>query len=164
MMSRVARLILLAMLVTGYAAAQQSSPAAGGKAGGADGPQLAGDIERVSDVQGADCGPYLAKVLETVRTNWLPLVPSEAKAPELKSGKGAVEFTIMPDGQVSGVKIISPSGDTAMDQAASEAIQKSQPFATLPSELHVPSLTLRFHFAYNPKRGDLPENTTKPRN
>jgi TonB family protein len=159
-MSKVLWSVLLAMLMVAVAIAQQSGSNA--QSGDEEGAQFQGDIERVTDVQGADCEPYLAKVLQALRSNWVPLIPPEAKAPEMKSGKGSVEFTIMPDGKVTGVKTVSSTGDTAMDQAASGAITASQPFAPLPAEFHTPSLTLRFRFYYNPKHGDATEGATKP--
>jgi TonB family protein len=161
-MSRIVWLVVFAVQMILMAAAQQSTQASDPKTGDDQSLQLQGNIERATEVQGADCGPYLAKVLQSIRTNWPPLVPPEAKAPELKPGKGVIEFTIMPDGRVTGVKTVSGTGDAAMDHATSEAITMSQPFAPLPPEFHVPALTLRFRFSYNPSKDTAPEDTKKP--
>ena len=48
-----------------------------------------------------------------------------------------------------------PSGDVALDRAAWGGITASAPFAPLPSEFHGPYLALRFHFYYNPAKGDM---------
>lgn len=160
-MSLIARFVFLTVLLGVATTAQQPLQSADAKAGDARSSQYLGSIERVSDVQDANCGPYLAKVIQTIRSHWLHVIPADAKAPEMKSAMGAVEFSIMPDGRITGMKIVSSTGDAAMDQAASAAISASEPFAALPPEFHTPSLTLRFKFYYNPRQGSLPDESKK---
>jgi TonB family protein len=114
-----------------------------------------GPLEVLSDTQGVDFGPYLSRVLQTVRMNWYAIIPEEARPPLLKKGKVAIEFAIMPDGKIAGMTLHSPSGDVALDRAAWGGITASAPFAPLPSEFHGPYLALRFRFYYNPGKGDL---------
>jgi TonB family protein len=114
-----------------------------------------GNLEVLSDTQGVDFGPYLSKVLEAVRKNWYVLIPSEARRPKMKSGKLAIEFAILPDGKVVGMRLASPSGNVALDRAAWGGITASNPFAPLPAEFTGPYLALRFRFYYNPQKGDL---------
>ena len=114
-----------------------------------------GPAEVLSDTQGVDFGPYLSRVLDAVRRNWYNLIPEEARPPLLKKGKVSIEFAILPSGKVAGMKIVGPSGDVPLDRAAWGGITASVPFAPLPNEFHGPYLALRFHFFYNPGKGDL---------
>jgi TonB family protein len=118
--------------------------------------RAAGGLEVLSDTQGVDFGPYLSKVVAAIRKNWYSLVPEEAKPPELKAGRVAIEFAILPDGRVTGMKLTGQSGDVVLDRAAWGGITASNPFAPLPSEYHGPYLALRFNFYYNPKK--MPSN------
>jgi TonB family protein len=93
--------------------------------------------------------------VEAVRENWYLLIPEEARRPELKSGKLAIEFVILPDGKVAGMKLASSSGDVALDRAAWGGITGSNPFAKLPVEFTRPCLALRLRFYYNPKKGEV---------
>jgi TonB family protein len=114
-----------------------------------------GNLEVLSDTQGVDFGPYLSRVVDAVRRNWYTLIPEAARAPLLKRGKVAIEFAIMPDGRVQGMKLTGESGDVSLDRAAWGGITASNPFAPLPSEYHAPYLALRFRFYYNPQKGDM---------
>jgi TonB family protein len=117
--------------------------------------RVQGNLEVLTDTQGVDFGPYLSRVLQAVRMNWYNLIPEEARPPLLKKGKVAIEFAILKDGKVAGMKIVGPSGDVSLDRAAWGGITASLPFAPLPNEFHGPYLGLRFHFYYNPGKGDL---------
>lgn len=114
-----------------------------------------GNLEVLSDTQGVDFGPYLSRVLDAVRRNWYILIPEEARAPLMKRGKLAIEFVILPDGKIAGMKLVAPSGDVALDRAAWGGITGSTPFQPLPGEFHGPYLALRFRFYYNPQKGDM---------
>jgi TonB family protein len=117
--------------------------------------RVSGNYEVLSDTQGVDFGPYLSRVLFTVRRNWYAIIPEAALPPLLKRGKVSIEFVILPDGKVSGLRLVGESGDTSLDRAAWGGITASDPFAPLPREFHGPYLALRFHFYYNPQKGDL---------
>jgi TonB family protein len=114
-----------------------------------------GPLEVLSDTQGVDFGPYLERVVQAVRMNWYNIIPEEARPPLLKKGKVAIEFAIMPDGKLVGMRIVAPSGDTPLDRAAWGGITASAPFAPLPGAFHGPYLALRFRFYYNPGKGEL---------
>lgn len=116
-----------------------------------------GPAEVLSDTQGVDFGPYLSRVLDAVRRNWYNLIPEEARPPLLKKGKVSIDFVIRPDGSVAGLHFMAggQSGDVALDRAAWGGITASYPFAPLPTQFHGPYLALRFHFFYNPGKGDL---------
>lgn len=121
-----------------------------GMAHGAVGP-----AEILSDTMGVDFGPYLQRVIHAVRDNWYSLIPEEARAPLLKRGKVSIEFAILKDGSVAGLRIVGPSGDIALDRAAYGGITASNPFQPLPQEFKGQYLALRFHFYYNPAKGEL---------
>jgi TonB family protein len=104
---------------------------------------------------GVDFNPYLSRVLQNVRQNWYTLIPEVARAPIMKKGKVSIEFAIMKDGTVQGLRYVSSSGDVALDRAAYGGITGSNPFPPLPTEFKGQYLALRFHFFYNPDRSDL---------
>lgn len=116
-----------------------------------------GPMDILSDTQGVDFGPYLTRILHDVKMNWYNLVPESARPPIMKKGKVAIEFAIMKDGSVRGMQLEQggSSGDAALDRAAWGGITASSPFPPLPDEFHGQYLALRFHFYYNPDRGDL---------
>jgi len=122
---------------------------------GGSNARVQGNLEVLTDTQGVDFGPYLSRVLQAVRMNWYAIIPEEARPPLLKKGKVSIEFVILPDGKIAGMTLRGPSGDVALDRAAWGGITASAPFAPLPSEFHGPYLGLRFHFYYNPGKGDL---------
>jgi len=118
---------------------------------GAHGRQQ-GAVDILSDTQGVDFGPYLARIYQDVKDNWYHLIPESA---EMKKGKLAIEFAIMKDGHVQGLRVAVPSGDAALDRPAYGAITASNPFPPLPSDFTGPYLQLRFRFYYNPDKADL---------
>jgi TonB family protein len=111
---------------------------------------LASDIEILSDTAGTDFKPYLHWVVPDIRKNWLRLMPESALPPVLKSGRVAVEFAILKDGKVAGLKLVASSGDDALDRAPHSAILASRPFPSLPSGFKGQYLILRMNFHYNP--------------
>ena len=122
----------------------------GGKPTAAMGP-----LEVLSDTMGVDFGPYLQRVLHDVKVNWYNLIPESARAPLMKKGKVTIEFAILKNGTVAGMRLVSTSGDVALDRGAWGGITGSNPFPPLPSEFGGQYLALRFAFYYNPDRADL---------
>jgi TonB family protein len=114
-----------------------------------------GPFDILSDTQGVDFGPYLSRVLESIKSNWYNLIPEEARAPLLKHGKVAIRFLITPTGKVAGMFVELPSGDVPLDRAAYGGITASDPFSPLPHEFHGPYLALRITFFYNPATGEM---------
>jgi len=115
----------------------------------------ASDIDIVSDTMGVDFSPYLSRVLHDVCENWYNLIPEVARAPLMKKGKVSIEFAILKDGHVAGMRLVGPSGDISLDRAAIGGISGSNPFPPLPGEFRGQYLALRFHFFYNPDKNDL---------
>ena len=118
---------------------------------GAKGRQM-GNLDVLSDTMGVDFGPYLQRVLHDVKQNWYNAIPESA---QMKKGKLSIEFAIMKDGTLAGMKLVAPSGDTPLDRAAWAGITGSAPFPQLPSEFGGQYLALRFTFFYNPSKEDL---------
>jgi TonB family protein len=127
----------------------------GGLGGGGRGSSVQGNLEILSDTMGVDFGPYLQRVLHDVRLNWYNLIPEVARPPLMKKGKVSIEFAILKDGSVAGMKLDGPSGDVSLDRAAWGGITASNPFPPLPNEFGGQYLALVFHFYYNPDRGEL---------
>jgi TonB family protein len=107
-------------------------------------------LEVLTDPMGVDFKPYLSEVvLPTIRKNWYNLIPEEARAPLMKKGRLAIEFAILKNGTVAGMKFASTSGDVPLDRAAWGGISASNPFPPLPSEFGGQYLGLRITFSYN---------------
>jgi len=140
-------------------AARASMGTAGGDVPGGPvapgGDKVRSDLEILSNTMGVNFAPYLQRVLHEVRRNWYTLIPEVARAPLMKKGKVSIEFAILKDGSVSGLKVAGPSGDVSLDRAAYGGITASTPFPPLPGEFGGEYLALRFHFFYNPDRAEL---------
>jgi TonB family protein len=122
---------------------------------GASGVSTGQAFDVLSDTMGVDFGPYLQRVVHQVRLNWYNLIPEVARAPLRKKGKVSIEFAILKDGGVAGMKLVTPSGDVSLDRAAWGGITASNPFPPLPAEFPGQYLYLRFHFYYNPEGNEL---------
>ncbi len=114
--------------------------------------QATGGLEVTTDTMGVDFGPYLERVLHDVKENWYLAIPEGVRD---QKGKLAIEFAIMKDGRVAGMKLLAPSGNVVMDRAAWSGITGSNPFPPLPTEFKGDYLGLRFYFYYNPDRNEL---------
>jgi len=136
------------------AAARASGKGQGGDFGlgnRSHGAQL-GPFEILSDTMGVDFGPYLQRALHDIKQNWIREIPESA---QMKHGKLAIEFAIMKDGSVQGMKLVASSGDVPLDRAAWGGITASDPFQPLPSEFGGPYLALRIIFFYNPTKEEM---------
>jgi TonB family protein len=79
---------------------------------------------------GTDAGGdwYLAGVQQKIWMLWNQ---------QIKSGFSqsvGVTFTILPDGNVTGVRVTQPSGASLLDMAAQRAVLNAAPFGPLPRE------------------------------
>jgi TonB family protein len=109
---------------------------------GAELPQL------LSDPQGVDFRPYLARVLASVKRYWFLIMPQSRRR-----GDVSVQFAIQHDGTVRTVAFVQQTGDTALDNAAVAAISGGGPFGALPMQYHGNEIHVQMNFAYNaPKR------------
>jgi len=145
-------------------AIQQAARAAAGSRGGAVGEagdfglgqgqrgRQYGALEVLSDTEGVDFGPYLKRVVDEVRAHWYEAIPVSA---EYKKGNLGIEFVILKDGSVAGMKLVFSSGDIALDRAAWAGITGANPLPPLPAEFNGKFLALRFRFYYNPDKEEL---------
>jgi len=122
---------------------------------GRRGSQVLGPAEVLSDTMGVDFGPYLQRVVDNVRRNWYAIIPEAAMPPIMKQGKLSIEFAILKDGSVAGMRLSTSSGDVALDRAAWGGISSSNPFPPLPGEFGGKYLALRFYFFYNMDRAEI---------
>lgn len=134
-----------------------SVPLGGGNYGSGIRPKVdtRGDLEILSDTMGVDFGPYMRRLRQAVQEHWDPLIPQSAMPPEMKRGVVIIEFAILKDGKVAGLRVINGSGDTALDRAAYGAITYAIPLPQLPANFNGEYLLLRAHFLYNPDKNDL---------
>ncbi|HET9281148.1 MAG TPA: energy transducer TonB [Candidatus Angelobacter sp.] len=112
-------------------------------------------MEILSDTLGVDFGPYMKRLHYTVQNHWDPLIPESALPPVMKKGVVVIQFSIGKDGRVTGMKLISSSGDTALDRAAWGAITDAIPLPKLPVQFAGQYLELRARFYYNPDKADM---------
>lgn len=112
-------------------------------------------MEILSDTLGVDFGPYMKRLHYTVQSHWDPLIPESAMPPVMKKGVVVIQFSITKDGRVEGMKLVSSSGDKALDRAAWGAITDAIPLPNLPPQFTSDYLTIRARFYYNPDKNEL---------
>jgi hypothetical protein len=130
--------------------AQTNAPPAEPKASAAsqieEGVKRVGPIEVLTDTLGVDFNPYLSRLLQNVKQHWYELIPESVGQ---EKGKVVLEFAILKDGSVAGLKVVGNSGNIAMDRPAYGSITGSNPFPPLPVEFKGPYIGLRFSYYYN---------------
>jgi TonB family protein len=96
--------------------------------------------------KGIDFGPYLNKLLDTLRHNWYAVMPEIARLGQ--RGRVDIVFAVGKNGNVKDLQVVANSGYDALDKGAVSAIQLSNPFQQLPPEYET-DLRLRIAFLYN---------------
>jgi TonB family protein len=99
------------------------------------------------DTKGFDWGPYARRIYWIIWTNWHARMP-----PAIYTGvKGTVtvRFIIEKNGTLSGIRILSPSGVPAYDNAATLALEASNPLPPLPESFPRESEGVTGRFLYN---------------
>ncbi len=114
-----------------------------------------GPAEILSDTMGVDFGPYITRILQTIKRNWINALPESAYPPLFKQGKTFIDFTILKNGQVSGMVLRSSSGDVPLDRAAWSGITSSDPLPELPKEFPGQNIVLRIGFFCNMEITDI---------
>ena len=127
----------------------RNSPGSEPGAPGGSAGRLGAGAQILSDTQGVDFTAYMRRLQADIYRNWEPLIPEEVQAPLLKRGVTGIVFFILPDGEIGGMKLETPSGDVPLDRAAWGAITSEGKFPPLPVQFHGPNLTLRVGFFYN---------------
>jgi len=111
-------------------------------------------VEILTDTMGVDFGPYLKGIVPIVKKNWYNMMPPSVYPPIKKQGKVSLEFSILKDGKVNGMKVQTSSGDVPLDRAAWTSITASNPFPPLPEEFPGQRIGLRFYYYYNLTPGE----------
>jgi TonB C terminal len=88
-----------------------------------------GTVDILSNTQSVDFGLYLQGILKDVKENWYHLIPESASR---KKGELAIEFASTRDGRGANMRMVSLSGDVALDRRAWGSITASNPFPPLP--------------------------------
>jgi TonB family protein len=107
------------------------------------------EAEILTDTRGVDFSPYVAQIKSIVHSRWMLMIPSQVRPPLLRQGMVSVDFYVMKDGKVEGIKIHESSGEEALDHAAWASITASNPFPPLPSEFSGERIGARFYYFYN---------------
>ena len=110
--------------------AATTSGAPGGRGTGSATPGLEFGPPGPGVPDGTDSGGdwYLAGVQQKIWMLWNQQIRSGFTQPV------GVTFTILPDGNVTGVRVTQPSGASLLDMAAQRAILNAAPFGPLPRE------------------------------
>jgi TonB family protein len=116
--------------------------------GGGDG-YLGGDLEMLTPTEGVDFTSYLARIVASVKRNWLSVMPESARLGD--QGRVVLQFRIYRDGMVPDDEpgLMGTSGKEPLDRAAISSIRTSSPFPPLPPAFSGPYIELRFMFLYN---------------
>jgi len=110
----------------------------------------ASNVQLLSDPMGVDFTPYLRMILQTIRRNWMAVMPESVRLG--RRGKVVIQFSIVRDGSVGKLVYEEQSGADALDRAAVAGISASNPFPPLPAEFKGGRVVLRLNFAYNMPR------------
>ncbi len=108
------------------------------------------EMEILSDPNGVDMKPYMLRVLQSVRRNWLSVYPESARLG--LRGQVVVQFAIAPDGVISKTVYISQAPSEALNRAVISAFSMSNPLPPLPSDFKGNRVVLQFTFSYNTPR------------
>src|SRR5438270_216316 len=103
------------------ASVQRNSGGISGEYG--SGPAIANGTHRaaleiLSDTLGVDFAPYLRRMRLQVSTNWENVMPESVFPPLRKQGVVVVEFSVLENGTVTGIRLVSRSGGVALGRAA----------------------------------------------
>jgi TonB family protein len=109
--------------------------------------KVGSNLQLLSDPKGVDFKPYLILVLNSVRRNWMAIIPESARMG--RRGKVMIQFIIDKQGGVPKLVIADASGTEAFDRAAVAGISASSPFPPLPSEYKGDQIRLQLVFSYN---------------
>ena len=91
--------------------------------------------------------PYVLRVLQSVRRNWLSVYPESARMG--LRGQVVVQFAIAPDGAIRRIVYIAKTPSDALNRAVVSAFSMSDPLPQLPPDFKGERLVLQFTFSYN---------------
>jgi len=109
--------------------------------------QIQASINLLSDALGFDFIPYFRQVMEAVRRN----VAGNAATGHVTQRRSlSLEFSILKNGEIAGLKVSSSSGDAGLDEFTRECIAASSPLPALPREFRGQYVRLHFGLSYEP--------------
>lgn len=89
--------------------------------------------------------PYLSAIKKKIEPLWH--YPESARTQGLQ-GKLALYFSIVQDGRLVRLEVLSTSGHPLLDNQALEAVQGAAPYYPLPETLHIARLNIHATFEY----------------
>jgi TonB family protein len=99
----------------------------------------------LSDSSDVDFQPYIQEMLAAIHKKVVPAVTGSWFG---QQNSISVEFAVLPSGKITGLRLVSGSGDTVLDQAARDGIVASSPLPALPPEFTGQYLQFRLHFTF----------------
>jgi TonB family protein len=96
------------------------------------------------DSMGVDFGPWLRRFKAQIEHNWL--VPTAA---ELLKGRVVIQFYVLRNGTITGLRVVQPSAIEAFTISALNALKLSNPTAALPGEYPADQVLFTVTFHYN---------------
>ena len=106
-------------------------------------------VEILSDTRGVNFGPYIRQSLQTIKNEWVALLPEEARPPVNLQGETVIRFTVRPDGKISEMHLDANSHQKKLDFAAWGSIVSVGQLPPLPADFTGPNLQVRIHFKVN---------------
>jgi TonB family protein len=115
---------------------------------GSGGDGYLGYPDILTPTDGVDFTSYLARIVASVKRNWLAVMPGSA---QFDQGRVVLQFRIFRNGMVPDDEpgLMGSSGKEPLDRAAMSSIRASSPFPPLPPAFSGPYIELRFMFLYN---------------
>ena len=98
------------------------------------------------DTKGFPLGDYAQLIIERIKGNWF--IPSNLRNSQ---GRSTLIFFIEKDGQVSGLRIVAPSGSDSLDLAALNSVLVTK-FPPLPRGFPGEHVGAKFIFSYNERQ------------
>jgi TonB family protein len=112
---------------------------------------LQANLTLMGSPSGVDLQPYVNDIIPGLRDKLLAsLAPLSFSQP----GTLSLEFVVLTDGSVDGVKVVSSSGDAPLDQSLGNALAAASPLQTLPPGLVDQSIQLRLNLSYSREVSD----------
>jgi periplasmic protein TonB len=99
------------------------------------------------DTRGFELSGYSQYVVDRIKENWL--IPNIIRS---ESGRTTILFYIEKDGQVSGIRVVTTSGNKRLDNAALNSVLVAGPFPPLPRDFSGEHIGAKLVFSYNEVR------------
>ena len=101
----------------------------------------------ISDTHGYNFEPYMMQLTDQLRAKWYSVIPDSAR--QGQKGRVVVVFSVLRDGTVQDVRIVTGSGTESFDKASNVAVAASSPFYKLPADFSDDRIVVQATFLYN---------------